>query len=129
MTQTIYQKNIPYSEFSQSVYEIVEQPQRVFLSIYDTIETRKDENGEEYEFISCPDVTSKEPIIRGDCKFSINDERFAPGVVVSPVYTDPTWEDILNCCNDLLGMCPERPVGFLYDIIPGEEGIYEFMFA
>jgi hypothetical protein len=129
MSTTTQQKTIPYSELSKSVWEVVEQPQRVFLSIYDTVETKIDEDGEEYEMVSCPDVYSKDPVIAGDCKFSINDDRFSPELLISPIYTDPTWSDILNCCNDLLSMCPEKPNGFLYDIIPGSEGVYEFMFA
>ncbi len=94
MPRTLYQKTVPYSELSQNVYDIVEQPQRVFLSIYDTVETITDEDGEEHAIISCPDILSKEPLISGDCKFSINDERFSPEPLVSPVYTDPTWEDL-----------------------------------
>lgn len=119
-------KTQTYTELSNSIYEIVEAPQRVFFAIYDVLERKTDELGEEYDIISCPDVNSLEPVIKGECKFSINNLEFSTTILTTEIVVDPNWKDILNLCNDLLRQCNVHNTGFLFDIIPLGEGIYEF---
>jgi hypothetical protein len=52
--------------------------------------------------ITYPDLASNKPIVTGKVIFFIDYWRVAPKPVYSPVYFNPTWEDIINACNDLL---------------------------
>ena len=112
----------PYSVLSQLVYNIVDQPQRVFFSIFDVIEEGKEE---EDSLVQYPDLESTEPVIPGLVRLVINNKEYSPNLVLSENISDPTWKDILNICNDLLGKCQTYSTGFLYDVIPGPEGVYE----
>lgn len=123
----MFTKTVPYSQFSDAVYNVVEQPQRVFLSIFDVVETIQDETGDEYSVISCPDVESDDIILNGECKFSINNSIFSSEHLISDIVSNPTWRTILNICNDMLGKCDLHNTGFLCDIIPSGEGMYEFV--
>lgn len=124
----LYSQVGPYSNLSSAVYDLVEQPQYVFFSIFHPVNEQPGDSDDEYQ-IAYPDLYSPEPVLTGECKFTINDQRFSPELVVSETVVDPDWRTILNCCNTLLSLCPDRPIGFLCDIIPAGEGVYELLFA
>jgi len=118
---------VPYEVLSGEVYRLIEnQPQRVYFGIYE----EAGKVGDEVKVVTCPDITSEGVVIEGDIKFAIRDERFTSKVIVSRVYSDPNWGDILNCCDELLRGLGEVSYGVLVDVMrTGEEGMYEFIFA
>jgi hypothetical protein len=118
----------PYSTLSRGVYDLVEQPQRVFFSIYDTLAVE----GEDAEVtndmvVHYPDIHSLDALIHGECVFVINDAIFSPEVIQSDILINPTWKDVLNCCNTLLGACKTHATGFLQNIIHINGNEYEFV--
>lgn len=118
----------PYSMLSRGVYELVEQPQRVFFSIYDTMKAEGEEPGITNDMVvHFPDIHSTDALIHGECTFTINNPIFSPEVIQSDTLVNPTWKDVLNCCNNLLGVCKTHVTGFLQNIIHINDNQYEFV--
>ena len=107
-----------YSELSTSVNSLIEGSQRVFLAIYDTLDDEEDFK------VKCPEVLSPDPVIKGDCKFCVPPRNLDEVPIFSLVLNSPSWKDILNTVNEMLKV-KGLPSGFLYDLVPRPEGIYE----
>lgn len=93
----------------------------VIFSIFDT----DDYSDYNQWIINSPDITSAEPVIEGDCSFTIDYWRVNDKPVTSPVISNPTWKDIIVACNDLLQQGDECGV-YLEGIVKTGEGKYKF---
>jgi hypothetical protein len=71
------------------------------LVIFSIYKMEEDVVQDEY-LVTGPDILSTKPVIEGQCGFFIDYWRVAPKPVYSKEYTNPTWKDIINACNDLL---------------------------
>jgi hypothetical protein len=120
MINIAYTCTSPYSKFSNDVYNLVEQPQRVFLSMYDELP--------ETDTICYPDLHSPVPVISGKVRLSINDTFINEEQIFSLELTDPTWKDLLEEVNSMLKNCTV-PIGFLENIVPLDAGTYQLIFS
>ena len=115
-----YSCTSPYSKFSSDVYNLVELPQRVFLSMYDELP--------ETGIVQHPDLHSSTPIISGKVKLIINDSFINEEQLFSLELSDPTWKDLLEEINNMLKNCTV-PIGFLENIVPVDAGTYQLIFS
>ena len=116
-----YTNTAPYSKLSETVYNMVEQPQRIFFSIFETME------GEE-SICRYPDIESSQAVIQGEVQFIIRDEDQGREPIKSSVLNNPNWKSILQAANDML-QHREPSIGFLEDIVPIDAGTYELVLS
>lgn len=115
------------STFSDIVHYLIEPPQRVFLSMYDEVDSGlADPDGA--RVIRYPDINSSKPVIEGKVKLIIDDPAINKNEVFSLELTDPSWKDILQEANSMLKDC-DTPIGFLENILPRDAGTYQLIFS
>jgi len=101
----LYTKTYSYEELTDAVDSILTGPKRVIFSMFSdtTNKTYKPSKTDKDNWIvDAPDFTSTTPVIEGKVQFMIDYWRVADEPVLSEVYLNPTWVDIVNACNDLL---------------------------
>jgi hypothetical protein len=120
-------KQTSYSQLSHDVAGMFPmEQQRVFFSIFETLNEEVYEEGNAAEWqVRYPDIHSSEPAIPGNCKLVIkeNSKEF-----FSEPLHDPTWTDVLQNLNTLLGKTDSQ-IGFLEAIMPLDAGVYEAQFS
>ena len=116
-----------YSVYSDTVHNLIEGPQRVFLSIFEEVDGGfGDLDGD--RIVRYPDIKSTAPVIEGRVKLVIDDPYINKSEVFSLELTDPSWKDILQETNNMLRDC-DTPIGFLENILPQDAGTYQLIFS
>lgn len=99
----LFTKTYSYKELTSAVNSILIGPPRVIFSMFtDTKNTEYTPSEPDDWIVDAPDILSTKPIIEGEVRFTINYWRVADEPVFSKVYSNPSWKDIINACNDLL---------------------------
>lgn len=95
-----FDKTSTYEHFQTVAESLIDadKEKRIVFSIF---ETSEDLIGDDWT-VKHPDITSSEPVIEGRCIFFINYWRVSEDEIYSKEYTNPTWKDIINACNNLL---------------------------
>jgi hypothetical protein len=93
--------HVTTEELNDKIQNLLD-PNKKPLVVFSIMEIQDMDNHNWNYTVVCPDVSSPEPVFEGECQFRIDYWRVALKPVTSPVYTNPTWKDIINACNDLL---------------------------
>jgi hypothetical protein len=136
MLNVQYRCTSPKSKLSDMVNSIVDQPQRIFLSMFRYKDESELSEQLVYDMLKLgpgplvdhPDILSKDPVIEGKVKLIINDPEIHKHSISSLSLENPTWTDILQEANYMLARC-DTPIGFLEKIVPLDAGTYELVFA
>lgn len=96
--------DIEYKQLCRLTDELIESDKKlVEFSIFRDVSSNIDN-----WIISAPDITSTNPIINGEVVFfsdywRLTDHLKPPSrEIVSRVYTNPTWKDIINAANEMV---------------------------
>lgn len=95
-----FDKTSTYEHFQTVVKSLIDadKEKRIVFSIF---ETSGDSIQDDWTVLH-PDITSSTPVIEGRCVFFIKYWRVSEDEIYSEEYTNPTWKDIINACNNLL---------------------------
>jgi hypothetical protein len=96
--------DIEYKKLCNLTDELIESDKKlVEFSIFRDVSSNIDN-----WIISAPDITSTNPIINGEVVFFSDYWRLTDHLkphsreIVSRVYTNPTWKDIINAANEMV---------------------------
>lgn len=94
--------NINYSELCTLTNKLIESDNKfIVFSVFDDVSYSEDN-----WIVAAPDITCDKPVIDGDVVFFSDYWRLTDHIeedeVVSKVYTNPTWKDIINAANEML---------------------------
>jgi hypothetical protein len=99
----LYTKKYKYNDLVSIVNSlIIDTEKRVIFSMFNSDNVISQATSNSVWYVKAPDVQSIDPILHGQVQFMIDYWRVSDEPILSKVYNDPTWADIINACNDML---------------------------
>lgn len=93
-------ETLDYSDLQCQVGKMVAPaPCRMIFSMFESVSEMKMDGS---WLVKAPDLFSTRPIWSGPIRFVIDYWRFGNEKRVSPTYSNPTWKDLIQACNELM---------------------------